>query len=125
MQGNRRITVMVMGAIALVVGVFLQFQSGVSSADRQRCEEIVRERYASGNEADLKTLLDKCADPGMVAMMIASASGAGAQSTAQSVAAANRGDMLGGALGLFLMGFGGAVLLLAVISGLVRKGKLK
>ena len=102
------------GLVCLLVGLYLQFRPAVSAEDRDTCEAFVRQEY--GHSADmqaLQTLLDKCGDPGMVAMMSARADRARASQLAQHIAAANQGDSMLHLLSMFLIGLGvvGCVLL--------------
>jgi len=102
------------GLACLLVGLYLQFRPAVSAEDREACETFVRQEYGHGADMQaLQTLLDRCGDPGMVAIMSARADRAGASQTAQHIAAANRGDSMLHLLSMFLIGLGavGAVLL--------------
>jgi hypothetical protein len=94
------------GLVLLAAGFYLQFgMSGVSAADRQRCEEIVRNIYADSEEA-MSAFLPQCGEPGTVAMMDARANNLGADEAAQSVSSANRGSLAGELLGYALIGAG-------------------
>lgn len=95
-----------LGALALAGGLYLQLFSGsVSLADKQRCENIVLETYKDSAEAKT-TLLPKCSEPGMIAMMDAKANGSGASAAAQSISAANQSDIGSSALNFGLIGVG-------------------
>ena len=111
----------VIGA-SLVAGGFYYQASGssVSSADQQRCEQIIQNIY--GDNADAKSsLLPKCNEPGMVAMMDARAGGSGASEAAAAIASANQTDITSNALGYGVMGVGVAL----VISGLFGMARAK
>ncbi|PRH87826.1 hypothetical protein C5L14_07890 [Labrys okinawensis] len=95
-----------LGAVLLGIGLYLQFgMAGVSPADRSHCEQAVEKVYG-GSEETKSTLLPKCGEPGMVAMMDARTSGAGAEQAAQSIAAANRTGLVGILLNCALIGAG-------------------
>ena len=123
MPVKKRIGAAVLGIVVLLLGVFLQFQPGVSADERLRCEQIVRERYGSGGQADLDMLLGKCEEPGMVAMMIATSERSGAQAAAGRIASANRSGVFGNMLSLFLIGFGAGVVLITVLPSLIKRKK--
>lgn len=118
----RSITLTVVGALALGAGLYMQLgTSGVSAADQQRCETIIRDKYSSSAES-IATLLPKCSEPGMVAMMDAQASGAGAAAAAQSIASANQSDIGSNALNFGLIGIG-IGLLIGGLASLFRAKK--
>ncbi|WP_454815328.1 hypothetical protein [Labrys neptuniae] len=95
-----------LGVVLLGVGLYLQFGTvGVSPADRLRCEQAIEKIYGDSDEAKY-TLLPKCGEPGMVAMMDARAGGAGAEQAAQAIATANRSDLIGILLNCALIGAG-------------------
>jgi hypothetical protein len=95
-----------LGVILLGTGLYLQFgMAGVSPADRLRCEQAIEKIYGDSDEAK-DTLLPKCSEPGMVAMMDARAGGAGAEQAAQAIAGANRSDLVGILLNCALIGAG-------------------
>lgn len=112
------------GVLALVAGAYLQFTSGsVSVADQQRCETIVLQTYGDSQEAKA-TLLPKCNEPGMVAMMDAKAQGSTAQAAAQSIASANQSDIGSNALSFGLIGIGIGLLIGGIASALRAKKAL-
>lgn len=112
------------GVLALVAGAYLQFTSGsVSAADQQRCETIVLQTYGDSQEAKT-TLLPKCSEPGMVAMMDAQAQGSTAQAAAQSIASANQSDIGSNALSFGLIGIGIGLLIGGIASVLRAKKAL-
>ncbi|PID83891.1 hypothetical protein CSB09_03610 [Candidatus Gracilibacteria bacterium] len=116
----KAIAFIVIGAIMALFGAWNLFVgAGVSSADRLQCEEIVREKYANVPEA-LATMLPKCDEPGMVAMMKASQSNASAQVAAKNIASANKQGFSSTLIGGFCLGLG-AVLLIAGIPLLRKK----
>lgn len=77
----------------------------VSAADQARCEALVQEQQGNSPEA-LEAFLPKCSEPGMVAMMDAQTSGAGAQEAAARIAAANQGDFSNHMIDWALIGAG-------------------
>lgn len=101
----------IVGIVCLLIGLFLQFGSGngISVEDKALCEDIVQQKEFGAEKADLLT---RCgADPGFVVLMKAQQAGTNAQETAEAIAAANRSDVGGGMLSLFLMGFGAVLTL--------------
>lgn len=95
-----------LGVILLGVGLYLQFGTpGVSPAYRLRCEQAIEKIYGGSDEAKY-TLLPKCNEPGMVAMMDARTGGVGAEQAAQAIAAANRTDLVGILINCALIGAG-------------------
>lgn len=95
-----------LGVVLLGVGLYLQFgTAGVSPADRLRCEQAIEKVYGDSDEAKY-TLLPKCNEPGMVAMMDARTGGAGAEQAAQAIASANRSDLAGILINCALIGAG-------------------
>ena len=97
----------IVGPICLLIGLFLQFGnfgSGISAVDKQICETAVQTQDWGGQKDEFLARCDS--DVGFVAMMKAKQQGGGAQETAQAIAAANRSDVGGGMLSMFLMGFG-------------------
>ncbi len=112
----------VVGALALAGGLYLQTGAGgVSAADKQRCETIVLQTYGNSEEAKA-SLLPKCSEPGMVAMMDAKANQLDATSTAQSIASANQSDIGFNALSFGLIGIG-IGLLIGGLATLLRMKK--
>ncbi|RUS66917.1 hypothetical protein CUZ56_01712 [Saezia sanguinis] len=106
------------GLVCLLVGLYLQFRPAVSAEDREACEAFVRQEYGHGADMQaLQTLLDKCGEPGMVAMMSARADRAGASQMGQHIAAANQGDSMLHLLSMFLIGLGAVGCVLLVIPG--------
>lgn len=104
------------GAVALAAGLYLNFMTGaVSSADQLRCETNVKTVYNNSQEA-LTTLLPKCSEPGMVAMMDAQANNSSAAAAAQAISSANSSDIGSNALSFGLIGIGIGLL----IGGLAR-----
>ncbi|MBC9245335.1 hypothetical protein H4P12_01090 [Paracoccus sp. 11-3] len=101
-------------AILLVgIGAYRQFgTSSVSAADQARCEQLVRDEYGSDAE-NANTMLANCNDPGMIAMMDARASGAGAEQAASSIAAANQTDLFSMMINYALIGAGIGALMVA------------
>lgn len=107
----KNVVLLLVGLVLVGLGGYRQFvQPAVSEADRIRCEGHVRVQN-EGNAEALATLLPKCADPGMVAMMDAQASGSGAQAAAQSIAAANTAQSSAAMIDYALIGVGIALLL--------------
>ena len=95
-----------LGVVLLGVGLYLQFgTAGVSPADRLRCEQAIEKVYGDSDEAKY-TLLPKCNEPGMVAMMDTRTGGAGAEQAAQAIASANRSDLVGILINCALIGAG-------------------
>lgn len=94
-------------AICLIgLGSYRQFGSqSVSVADRTRCEAIVKEAYAASPQSSAM-LIEKCGEPGMVAMMDARKNNLGAEAAAQSIASANHQDILSILLNCALIGAG-------------------
>ena len=112
-----RMVLLVFGIGLVGFGLSLQtMNTGVSAMDQARCEQIVRDRSGDSQEV-LDALLPKCSEPGMVAMMDAQASGADAQSTGQSIAAANQGDLSANLLDWFLIGAGISALMGSIVVG--------
>lgn len=99
-----------LGLIILVVGVALNISSdSVSQEDQLACEAIVKEQHGGHPE-----LMDKCTEPGMVAMMRASEQNLSAQEAAQNISAANQSSLGGGLLAKFLLGLGLALFLVGL-----------
>ena len=120
-SSSRSMILSIVGALALVGGLYMQFgTSAVSPADQQRCEKIILDTYGNSEEAK-NALLPKCSEPGMVAMMDAKANNSSAASTAQSIASANQSDIGSNALSFGLIGAGIGLLLGGVASLLRRK----
>lgn len=95
-----------LGVVLLGVGLYLQFgTTGVSPAERLRCEQAIEKIYGDSGEAKY-TLLPKCGEPGMVAMMDARTGGAGAEQAAQAIASANRSDLVSILINCALIGAG-------------------
>ncbi|WP_448953689.1 hypothetical protein [Labrys neptuniae] len=95
-----------LGVVLLGAGLYMQFgTAGVSPADRLRCEQAIEKIYGGSDEAKY-TLLPKCGEPGMVAMMDARTGGVGAEQAAQAIATANRSDLVGILLNCALIGAG-------------------
>lgn len=88
----QKIFLVILGVSLLAFGGYRQFAgASVSPADQLRCEQVVRDQNEGISDA-VETLLPKCGDPGMVAMMDAQAAGDDAQAAAQRISAANQGD---------------------------------
>lgn len=116
------ITLAIVGIILLASGFCIQFgNGGVSTADEQRCAQIVERLYADSQPAR-EALRPKCSEPGMVAMMDARTEGKGASETAQAIASANNGSLGADVVSYGLMG-GGAAVLLAGLALLMRRTK--
>ncbi|MBK4216883.1 hypothetical protein JJJ17_13170 [Paracoccus caeni] len=94
-------------AVALIgFGSYRQFGgSSVSAEDQARCEQITRSIYGEQQEA-LDTLLPKCNEPGVVAMMDARESGADAETAATNIANANKQDIVSILINCALIGGG-------------------
>lgn len=106
-----RILMIIVALALLGFGGWRQFGgSAVSAEDQARCEQIVRDRNPDNQEAQ-NALLSSCGDPGMVAMMDAQASGAGAQDAAASIAAVNQQDTTGTMVNYGMIGLGIALLI--------------
>lgn len=119
---SRPVIFIALGVLALAGGLYLQFAgSSVSSADQQRCENIIQEKYKDSAEAKT-TLMPKCSESGMVAMMDAEANGSDAKAAAQSIASANQSDIGSNALSFGLIGVG-IGLLIGGISTQLRSRK--
>lgn len=102
----QKLVFIILGLALLGFGSYREFATpSVSDADRARCEQIVRDQNG-GNAEVLDTLLPKCTDPGMVAMMDAQASGDDAQAAARRISAANQGDAKFNVLNWMLIGAG-------------------
>lgn len=101
-------------AVLLVgIGAYRQFSTpSVPEADQARCEQQVRDEYGSDTET-ANTMIESCDQPGMVAMMDARATGAGAEQAASSIAAANQTDILSVMINYALIGAGIGALLVA------------
>lgn len=95
--------------------------SGITAADRQRCEETIRNIYADTEETR-NLLLPRCSEPGMIAMMDARANDMGAEETARSVGSANRGSILSDLISYALIG-GGIGSIGAACAPFVRRKK--
>lgn len=82
-------------AVALIGGgAFLYMSSNnVSAADRAACEQNVRRIYGD-NPDQVDQLIERCNTAGMVAMMDAQVNNLDAETSAQNIAAANRGGLL-------------------------------
>ena len=103
---SRSVLLSGLGVLALAAGLYLQFNTNsVPTADQQRCEKIVLDNYGDSPEAKA-SLLPKCNEPGMVAMMDAKANGSDATTAAQSIAFANQSDIGFTALSFGLIGAG-------------------
>lgn len=121
-SSSRPVILTGLGVLVLAAGLYLQFgTSSVSLADQQRCEKIVSDIYANSAEAK-NSLLPKCSEPGMVAMMDAKAGGSDATTAAASIASANQSDIGSNALSFGLIG-AGLGLLLGGIATLLRRKK--
>lgn len=96
-----------LAALVLIgFGGYRQFgQSSVSAEDQARCERTISTEYANSPES-IAALSAKCNEPGMVAMMDARSSSASAQEAAQSIASANRGDIMSTLINCALIGAG-------------------
>lgn len=118
---SRSLRLVGIGVLALIAGAYLQLRSGaVSAADQRRCETILLQNYGDSPEAKA-SLLPKCSEPGMVAMMDAEEQGATAQAAAQSIALANQSDIGSNALSFGLIGVGIGLLVGGIASALRAK----
>lgn len=104
------------GVLALAAGFYVQTNSGsVPATDKSRCEGIIQTIY--GDNAEVKaSLIPKCSEPGMVAMMDAKANGSSATEAAQAIASANQSDISTTLLSYGLMGLGVGALFSGVAS---------
>lgn len=118
---SRALILPIVGAVLLALGFFMGGSGGPSSADQAKCEANVRQAYGDSEET-LKEFLPKCSEPGMVAMMEAKVNNASAQEAAESIAAANRGDVGSSGTSLGLMAAGGVLLIVGLIRLLRGRG---
>lgn len=101
-----KIIYLILAAALIGFGAYRQFGgAGVPAADQARCEQITRSIYGDQQEA-LATLLPKCNEPGVVAMLDARDSGADAQTAASNIASANRQDIVSILINCALIGGG-------------------
>ena len=117
---------MIVAIVLLLGGLYLGGWIGnsVSTADRERCEKIVTERYGADSEGG-KLMLSKCTEPGMVAMMDAQNEGQDAQTTASNIGKANRSGFLSLLLAGVMVGAGIGAFAKALMDILKSKSKSK
>ncbi|MGO4450464.1 hypothetical protein AB4Y96_16200 [Phyllobacterium sp. TAF24] len=92
--------------MVIIAGVYFQALTGYSSkSETQQCEQLVQEFY--GDSDDVKTtVLPRCREPGMVAVIVAKANDASAVEAAQAVSAANKTNLSHNRLSYYLLGIG-------------------
>jgi len=102
------------GVVLLAIGGFMQFSGGPPRADPalvQACETSMTERGADA------ALIAQCREAAFASAMTAT----DAESAARAISAANRSEVGGGALSMFMLGMGLALL----VGGLFLKFKQK
>lgn len=102
-----------LGVALLGLGSWRQFVGVTASpADQARCEQIVAIDYADDPEA-LAIMQAKCDEPGIVAMMDARHAGTDIQDVAESIASANRYELIATLINMALIGAGIGVIAVA------------
>lgn len=109
-------------AVALIGGgAFLYMSSNsVSATDRAACEQNVREIYGDSPD-QVDQLIGRCNTAGMVAMMDAQVNNLDAETSAQNIAAANRGGLLSILIICAMFGGGVGALVAAFRASRVRR----
>ena len=104
----------VIGLILLVIGGFMQFRGNTPAANPELTAACRTEIQNRGGDADL---IKQCDDQAFATAMTAT----DAQSAARSISAANRQDVGGNMISMFMIGLG---LALSVL-GLIRAATLR
>lgn len=102
------LVLIILGAILLAAGAWMNFSSGPPAADpalRQACEASMAER---GGDAELTAQCSQVA-------FATAATATDAQLAARAISAANNSEIGGGALSMFLLGLGLALLIGGVV----------
>lgn len=98
----------ILGIALIVFGLYFGGwlgNGGVSAQDQARCEQIVNKIYGDSAEAK-QSLLPKCNEAGMVAMMDAKDQNLGAKEAAQNVGQANQKNVFSVIIACALIGAG-------------------
>lgn len=106
---------MLIGAIALLIGAILGFAGGPREADAALAAQCRTKMAARSADA---ALIDQCKEVAFATAMTAT----DANAAAQAISAANRGEIGGNAFAMFLMGFGVVLLAVGFLQGRRRQG---
>lgn len=112
---------MLLGVLLLGLGSYREFVGVTASAeDQARCRQIVAIEYAANQEA-LTIMQGKCNEPAIVAMMDARHAGTDIQDVSESIASANRYELIATLINMALIGAGIGVIAVAARIAIRRR----